>query len=83
MLDAPAAEIDLGATRRRILECVRERGPMTPKTLADVLDLTEENASPRRRGEWRRTVNSTPTEVARTSSPSHLSRLSLALSTMR
>ncbi len=39
VLDTPAAEIDLGDTRRRILECVRKHGAMTPTQIADVTGL--------------------------------------------
>lgn len=38
LLDGPATDYSLGDTRRRILHLVRDRGPMTPKPIADALD---------------------------------------------
>ena len=34
LLDVPAAEIDLGETRRRILHLVRDEGAMTPTRMS-------------------------------------------------
>lgn len=43
LLDGPASDYELGDTRRRILELLRENQPMTPKAIADTLGLTANN----------------------------------------
>jgi hypothetical protein len=44
LLEGPAEEYELGETRRRILAHLREKGPATPKTLAEELQI-EHNAA--------------------------------------
>jgi hypothetical protein len=66
MLDGPASDYELGDTRRRILQLVRERGPLTPSQIADALDLNPNTA----KVTTRRMVDdehSTPTAPATTS----------------
>jgi Winged helix-turn-helix DNA-binding len=44
LLEGPAEEYELGDTRRRILAHLRDKGPATPKTLAEALGI-EHNAA--------------------------------------
>jgi hypothetical protein len=44
LLEGPAVEYELGETRRRILAHLRERGPATPKAIAEAVGIDHENA---------------------------------------
>lgn len=44
LLDGPASDYELSDTRRRILELLRTDGAMTPKHVADALDIPHETA---------------------------------------